>query len=104
MSETKTITINIKASGTTSKWKDEYTNDLMRSISEMLPHIDVNRKGNELELTTPLNLSNRTIKLRIKKFLHQKGLKDKFRPISYKTDDKAGYMVLEKKIIELSYY
>ena len=104
MSETKTITINIKASGTTSKWTDEYTNDLMRSISEMLPHIDVNRKGNELELTAPPNFSNRTIKLRIKKFLHQKGLKDKFRPISYKNDDKVGYMVIEKKIIELSYY
>jgi len=104
MSETKTITISIKASGTTSKWKDEYTNDLMRSISEMLPQVDINRKGNDLELTTPLHLSNRTIKLRIKKFLHQKGLKDKFRPISYKTDDKVGYMVLEKKIIELSYY
>ncbi|MHA1105116.1 MAG: 60S ribosomal protein L22 [Promethearchaeota archaeon] len=104
MSETKTITINIKASGTTSKWKDEYTNDLMRAISEMLPHIDVNRKGNELELTAPPNFSNRTIKLRIKKFLHQKGLKDKFRPVSYKADDKTGYMVIEKKIIELSYY
>ncbi len=104
MSETKTITINIKASGTTSKWKDEYTNDLMRSISEMLPQIDVNRKGNELELTAPANFSNRTIKLRIKKFLHQKGLKDKFRPVSYRADDKAGYMVIEKKIIELSYY
>ena len=104
MSETKTITINIKASGTTSKWKDEYTNDLMRSISEMLPHIDVNRKGNELELTAPPNFSNRTIKLRIKKFLHQKGLKDKFRPVSYRADDKTGYMVIEKKIIELSYY
>ncbi|MHA1192028.1 MAG: hypothetical protein ACTSP9_06985 [Promethearchaeota archaeon] len=104
MSETKTITIFIKASGTTSKWKDEYTNDLMRSISEMLPHIDVNRKGNELELNTPPNLSNRTIKLRIKKFLHQKGLKDKFRPVSYRADDKTGYMVIEKKIIELSYY
>ena len=104
MSDTKTITINIKASGTTSKWKDEYTNDLMRSISEMLPHVNVNRKGNELELVTPLNFSNRTIKLRIKKFLHQKGLKDKFRPVSYKADDKIGYMVLEKKVIELSYY
>ncbi|MBY9018206.1 MAG: 60S ribosomal protein L22 [Candidatus Lokiarchaeota archaeon] len=104
MSETKTITINIKASGTTSKWKDEYTNDLMRSISEMLPHVDVNRKGNELELTAPANFSNRTIKLRIKKFLHQKGLKDKFRPVSYRADDKIGYMVIEKKIIELSYY
>ena len=104
MSETKTITINLKESGTPSKWKDEYTNDLMRSISEMLPHIDVNRKGNELELNTPPNLSNRTIKLRIKKFLHQKGLKDKFRPVSYRADDKIGYMVIEKKIIELSYY
>ena len=104
MSETKTITINIKASGTTSKWKDEYTNDLMRSISEMLPQIEVNRKGNELELTAPPNFSNRAIKLRIKKFLHQKGLKDKFRPVSYRADDKTGYMVIEKKIIELSYY
>ena len=104
MSETKTITINIKASGTTSKWKDEYTNDLMRSISEMLPNIDVIRKGKELELTTPLDFSNRIVKLRIKKFLHQKGLKDKFRPETYKNDEKVGYMVIEKKIIELSYY
>ena len=51
MSETKTITINVKLSGTSTKWKDDYTNELMRTLAEMLPHVEVNRKGNELELT-----------------------------------------------------
>jgi hypothetical protein len=99
--ESKTIIVTIKAS---AKWKDEFTNDLMRSITEMLPNIEISRRGGELVIQAPLKFSKRTIKLRIKKFLYQKLLKDEFRVISYNTSENEGYMVIERKVIELSYY
>jgi hypothetical protein len=52
----------------------------------------------------PEKLSRRVLKLRIKKFLYKKGLNKDFRPISLKTEDKEGYTIKEKKMIDLSYY
>ena len=52
----------------------------------------------------PEKLSKRAIKLRIKKFLYKQGLDNDFRPISLKTADKDGYIIKEKRILELSYY
>ena len=52
----------------------------------------------------PQDMSIRTIKLRLKKFLHRKNLSEKFRPISYKTSDNQGYMIKERRILELTYY
>jgi len=49
-------------------------------------------------------MSNRVIKLRIKKFLHRKNLTEKYRPISYNTSDIKGYRIKEKRTLELTYY
>lgn len=98
---TKEITVNVKD---LSFKNDQHVVDLIRFMSESLPQITINRSGNDLEITMPSKLSKRTIKLRIKKFLHKNGLKEEFRPILLKTMDKEGYSVKERKIIELSYY
>ena len=65
----KNLIVFLRASETTTKWKEDYTNELVRLISEMLPLVDVNRNGNRLEIETSSNFSKRTLKLRIKKFL-----------------------------------
>lgn len=100
----KNLIIYLRASETTTKWKEDYTNELTRLISEMLPLVNVNKNGNQLEIETPNKFSKRILKLRIKKFLHQKNLKEDFRVVSYNTSEIEGYQIIEKKIIELSYY
>ena len=84
--------------------KDEHVEDLLRFLKEQLPQIELSRSANEIEVKIPQNMSKRTIKLRLKKFLHQKNIKEKFRPISYKSVDREGYMIKERKNMELSYY
>lgn len=98
---TKEITINVKDLSFKS---DQYVIDLIRFMSEVLPQITINRNGNDLDVEMPDKLSKRAIKLRIKKFLHKNGLKEEFRAISFKSMEKEGYSVKERKIIELSYY
>lgn len=102
--DTKSLIIYLRASETTTKWKEDFTNELIRLISEMLPLVEINQSGNRLEIETASNFSKRTLKLRIKKFLHQKNLKDDFRVVSYNTSEANGYQIIEKKTIELSYY
>jgi hypothetical protein len=100
----KNLIIYLRASETTTKWKEDYTNELTRLISEMLPLVNVNRSGNRIEIETPNKFSKRILKLRIKKFLHQKKLKEDFRVVSYNTTEIEGYQIIERKIVELSYY
>jgi hypothetical protein len=99
--ESKEITIFVKDLSFKS---DQHVVDLIRFLAEALPQINLDREGNELNVSLPVNLSKRALKLRIKKFLHKKGLYQDFRPISYKSTDKEGYSIKEKKLADLSYY
>jgi hypothetical protein len=99
--ESKTITINVKDLSFKS---DQHVVDLIRFLAEALPQIKLDRDGNELKVVLPINQSRRVLRLRIKKFLYKKGLNKDFRPISYKSTDKEGYSIKEKKLIDLSYY
>jgi len=99
--ESKEITIFVKDLSFKS---DQHVVDLIRYLAEALPQINLEREGNELNVLLPINLSKRALRLRIRKFLHKKGLYKDFRPISYKSADKEGYSIKEKKIIDLSYY
>jgi hypothetical protein len=99
--ESKELTINVKD---LSFKNDQHVEDLVRFLAELLPQINITRDGNEVEVLMPEKLSKRVLKLRIKKFLYKKGLSKDFRPISLKSEDKEGYTIKEKKIIDLSYY
>ncbi|MFW9939595.1 MAG: 60S ribosomal protein L22 [Candidatus Thorarchaeota archaeon] len=99
--ERRSITVNVKDLSFKS---DQHVEDLVRFLAESLPQINLNRDGNEITISMPVKLSKRALRLRIKKFLHKKGLNKDFRPISLNLVDKEGYIVKEKKIIELSYY
>ncbi|TKJ22311.1 MAG: hypothetical protein CEE43_07100 [Promethearchaeota archaeon Loki_b32] len=101
MSEVKSFTINVKDLSFKS---EQHVLDLIRFLSEALPQITLDRNGNDINVEMPNKLSKRTLKLRIKKFLHKKGLYNDYRPISYKTAETEGYIVKEKKLVELSYY
>jgi hypothetical protein len=83
---------------------EQHVLDLIRYLSEALPQITLERTGNDINIEMPEKLSKRAIRLRIKKYLHKKGLYGDFRPISYKADETQGYMIKEKKIVQLSYY
>ena len=98
---TKELIIDVKD---LSIEKEQYIDDLLRYLEEQLSQIEISRKGNSIELIVPSKMSNRVVKLRIKKFLHRKNLTEKYRPISYNTSDIKGYSIKEKKSLELSYY
>ena len=98
---TKELTIDVKD---LSIEKEQLVDDLSRFLEEQLPQIEISRSGNSIELNVPSNMSNRVIKLRIKKFLHRKNLTEKYRPISYNTSDIKGYRIKEKRTLELTYY
>jgi hypothetical protein len=98
----KSFIINVKDLSFKS---DQHVTDLVRYLAEALPQIDLNRDGNEINVEMSQNMSKRALKLRIKKFLYKKGLNKDFRPITYKsTDNKEGYAVKEKRIIDIDYY
>ncbi len=99
--DTKELTIEVKD---LSIEKEQHVDDLLRFLEERLPQVELSRSGNEVVVVMPSDMSRRAIKLRIKKFLHRKNLTEKFRPISYKTSDNQGYMIKEKKTLELTYY
>ncbi|MHA1235862.1 MAG: hypothetical protein ACTSO6_03725 [Promethearchaeota archaeon] len=98
---TKELTIDVKD---LSIEKEQLIDDLLRFLEEQLPQIEISRSGNSIELNVPSSMSNRVIKLRIKKFLHRKNLTEKYRPISYNTSDIKGYRIKEKRTLELTYY
>ena len=98
---TKELTIDVKD---LSIEKEQYIEDLLRFLEEQLPQIEISRSGNNLELIVPKKMSNRVIKLRIKKFLHRKNLTEKYRPISYNDSEIKGYRIKEKRTLELTYY
>ncbi len=93
----KTVTLNIND---LSYFNDKMVTDLTRYLAEALPQLNVTRNGSELEIIMPTQLSKRVIRLRIKKFLHKNKISNDFRPIS----SKEGYIMKEKKSLELSYY
>lgn len=99
--DTKKLTIVVKE---LSIEKDQHVDDLLRFLEEHLPQIELSRSGNEVEVVMPSDMSRRVIKLRIKKFLHRKNLTEKFRAISHKKSDNQGYMIKEKRTLELTYY
>lgn len=99
--DTKELTIVVKD---LSIEKEQLVDDLLRFLEEQLPQIELSRSGSEVGIVMPSDMSRRAIKLRIKKFLHRKNLTEKFRPISYKTSDNQGYMIKERKTLELTYY
>ena len=98
---TKELTIDVKD---LSIEKEQYIEDLQRFLEEQLPQIEISRSGNSMELIVPSTMSNRVVKLRIKKFLHRKNLTEKYRPISYNSSDIKGYRIKEKRTLELTYY
>ena len=98
---TKELTIDVKD---LSIEKEQYIEDLLRFLEEQLPQIEISRSGNSIELIMPNKMSNRVIKLRLKKFLHRKNLTEKYRPISYNNSEIQGYRIKEKRTLELTYY
>ncbi len=98
---TKELTIDVKD---LSIEKEQYIEDLQRFLEEQLPQIEISRSGNSMELIVPSTMSNRVVKLRIKKFLHRQNLTEKYRPISYNSSDIKGYRIKEKRTLELTYY
>ena len=98
---TKELTIDVKD---LSIEKEQYIEDLLRFLEEQLPQIEISRSGNSIQLIIPKKMSNRVIKLRIKKFLHRKNLTEKYRPISYNDSEIQGYRIKEKRTLELTYY
>jgi len=98
---TKELTIDVKD---LSIEKEQHIEDLLRFLEEQLPQIEISRSGNSIELIMPSEMSNRVIKLRLKKFLNRKNLKEKYRPISYNSSEIQGYRIKEKRTLELTYY
>ena len=98
---TKKIYVNVRDLSFKS---EQFVVDLIRYIAEEIPQIDIVRNGNEVEITSPNKMSKKVIRLRIRKFLHRKGLTEEFRPIAFKENEKDGYIVKEKPAVQLSYY
>lgn len=103
--EIKQVIINVKELILAPKvGSDRNADELLRFLVEQLPQIEVDRNGDQLEIAMPEKLSKKAVKLRIKKFLHQKNLFNEFRPIFYRTHEFEGYMIKKRKALELSYY
>lgn len=83
--------------------KEELVEELIIFLGEQLPNLEFSRKTNEIKVEMPEDLSLRTLKLRIKKFLYKNELKDDYRPISQRDSDKEGYIIKERKTFEYTY-
>jgi len=99
--DTKTIYINVKDLSFKS---EEHIENLSRFLAEQIPQLEINHEGNEIEVEKPINLSKRVIRLRLRKFLYKKKLKEDFRAISFNEPDKDGYSIKEKREVQITYY
>jgi len=83
---------------------NELIEGLARFLAEALPKLKITLNGTNVEIEKPQSLSKRAIKLRIKKYLYKKGIDNDYRAIAIVSQDKEGYIVKEKKTLELTYY
>lgn len=76
--------------------KANYTEQIMQYLDENIPTSEISKEGNVVKINVPISLSKKFLKLRIKKYIYQAGLKDEFKIVALPKGEVPGFQVLER--------
>lgn len=96
MARKKKIELNLfhldvsKISGT----KEKHIEQLMQYVEESITDSKLSKDGNTVKIEVPPSISKKVIKLRVKKYLYQAGLKEEFKVVALPKGEVPGFQIL----------
>jgi hypothetical protein len=76
--------------------QEKYINQIGQFVEENIPSSSARKDGNILDITVPVAITKRMLRLRVNKFLYQSGLKAQYRLVSLVTNEATGYQIIER--------
>lgn len=90
---TQTFEINVSK---LSISQESLVDQMVQFISEHLQSKEITKDGKTVQVTVPVNITQKMLKLQLNKFIYQTGLKSEFRLISMQKDGKNGYQFMTR--------
>ena len=76
--------------------KEKYIEQVMQYLEENIASSEIVKEGNMVNINVPPSISKKFIKLRIKKYLYQAGLKDEFKIVALQKGEVSGFQILNR--------
>ncbi|MHA1672114.1 MAG: 60S ribosomal protein L22 [Promethearchaeota archaeon] len=76
--------------------KEKYIEQIMQYLEENVTSSEIAKEGNKVNINVPSSISKKFLKLRIKKYLYQAGLKDEFKIVALPKGEVSGFQILNR--------
>ncbi len=77
--------------------KDIYIDQIKKYLEQNIkPKCKISKDGNKLNISVPITVSKKMLKMRMNKYLYTAGLKTEYRIITLNSDKGEGYKIIEK--------
>ncbi|MHA1611078.1 MAG: hypothetical protein ACTSYU_03410 [Promethearchaeota archaeon] len=76
--------------------KEKYIEQVMQYLEENIESSEIVKEGNMVNINVPLSISKKYIKIRIKKYLYQAGLKEEFKIVALPKGEVSGFKILNR--------
>ncbi|MCF2138419.1 MAG: hypothetical protein K9W44_00020 [Candidatus Lokiarchaeota archaeon] len=79
-----------------SAMKEKHIEQIMQYLEENVPDSKISKDGNLVKIEVPISISKKVLKLRIKKYIYQAGLKDEFKLVALPKGETSGFQILSR--------
>ncbi|WP_457559673.1 hypothetical protein [Candidatus Harpocratesius sp.] len=79
-----------------SAMKEKHIEQIMQYLEENVPDSKITKDGNLVKIEVPISISKKVLKLRIKKYIYQAGLKDEFKIVALPKGETSGFKILSR--------
>lgn len=76
--------------------KEKHIEQIMQYLEENVPDSKISKDGNLVKIEVPISISKKVLKLRIKKYIYQAGLKDEFKLVALPKGETSGFQILSR--------
>ncbi len=76
--------------------KEKYIEQIMQYLEENVASSEIAKEGNMVNINVPPSISKKFLKLRIKKYLYQAGLKEEFKIVALPKGEVPGFQILNR--------
>ncbi|TFH29257.1 MAG: hypothetical protein E4G98_04155 [Promethearchaeota archaeon] len=76
--------------------KEKYIEQVMQFLEEKISASEIAKEGNMVNINVPTSISKKFLKLRIKKYLYQAGLKSEFKIVALPKGEASGFQILNR--------
>ncbi|MHA1777597.1 MAG: hypothetical protein DRO88_03620 [Promethearchaeia archaeon] len=77
-----------------SGMKEKHIEQLMQYLEESIAESKISKDGSTVKIEVLPTVSKKVIKLRVKKYIYQAGLKDEFKVVALPKGDVPGFQIL----------